>query len=263
MPTPVWKPERRNRNIGTAASGHGQSNRMRIPESRQDSSGNWSSYYERIRPDFVKDYRIGDDTIKILYEKPRDGFSSGCSPEDVVHLLSMLPDDEHRFLDYVVFRQPTRKQCQQHPVWGRLIYQADIGNLFGSAIFLEAQELGSKMRWSHKLDIEDKAEFERLNEDGHVFEKTKRHSISQLTETALRNTVLYRTLLHELGHWQHYENDVLAQEDMDLAADLYFAKPSVEKEQYAHGYAEKWAKTLRSKNLIPFAPRDFELPASA
>ncbi|WP_346894461.1 hypothetical protein [uncultured Roseibium sp.] len=263
MPTPVWRPERRNRNIGTALSGHGQSNRMRIPESWQDSNGNFSCYYERIRPDFVKDYQIGDDTIKILYERPSEGFSYGCSPEDVIHLLSMLPDNEHRLLDYVIFRQPTRKQRQQCPVWGRLIYHAEIGDLRGPAIFLEAQELGAKLRWSHKLDVEDRAEFERLKEDGHEFEKTKRHSTSRLTETALRNTVLHRTLLHELGHWQHYENDVLAQEDLDLAADLYFAKPNVEKEQYAHSYAEKWAKALRSKNLIPFAPRDFEFPASA
>jgi hypothetical protein len=263
MPTPIWRPERRNRNIGTPASGHGQSNRMRIPASRQDSNGNWSRYYERIRPDFVKDYRIGDDTIKILYERPREGFSYGCSPEDVAHVLAMLWDEDLLLPDFVVFRQPTRKQRQQHPVWGRLVYHAEIGDLSGSAIFLESQELGAKMRWSHKLDVEDRAEFERLKEDGHEFEQTKRHSTSRLTEKALRNTVLYRTLLHELGHWQHFENDVLAQEDLDLAADLYFAKPSVEKEQYAHGYAEEKARMLRSQSLIPFAPRDFELPAPA
>lgn len=254
MPTPERRPERRNRKIGTAASGYGQSNKMKIPESWVDSTGRCTCYYERIQADFTGEYAIGERRIKVFYEKPWGGFSYGCSPEDVVHVLSQVPSDDIRLLDYVVFRQPTRKQLQQFPVWGRLIYCAEIGDLTGPTIFLESQELGSEFKWPRKLNVEDRAEVERLKADGHIFEDTRRHHINRMTEPAIRNTLLYRTLLHELGHWVDYDRKVLSADDVDLAADLYFARPRVEREQFAHRYAEEMAARLRAEKTIPFAP---------
>ncbi|CAN7504086.1 hypothetical protein LJR118_003525 [Acidovorax sp. LjRoot118] len=47
---PGWNPVRRNRNIGTPAQGHGEDNRLTIPESRHDRSffheclGAWAAH---------------------------------------------------------------------------------------------------------------------------------------------------------------------------------------------------------------------------
>ncbi len=90
-----------------------------------------------------------------------------------------------------------------------LFYFATIGKHEGTAIILEAQELGRLLKWSKRLTVEDRAEFDRLVADGHLFVEGKRHYQTELVETAVRNTVLYRTLLHELGHLAHYYHAVL------------------------------------------------------
>jgi hypothetical protein len=251
------RPERRNRKIGTAASGYGQSNKMTIPNSRLDRFGIASLYQERIKSEFVEKARIGPFDVAILYEKPRPGFAYGCTPKDVVHLLSQVPDGHCDMIDLIVFRQPTRKQSQQHSVWGRLQYFAMIGDHIGAAIFLEAQEVGYSFKWKRKMSLESQAELQRLRDDGHLVEESKREFTITPTEESIRNTVLYRTLLHELGHWQQYEKEALDEmtalsDDLDVAYDLYFAKPTVEREQFAHRYASEMGNLLRKSGVIPF-----------
>ena len=148
---------------------------------------------------------------------------------------------------------------QQRPVWGRFVYFAQIGSHSGSAVILEAQELGAKIKWSKRMSLDDRAEYERLVADGHVFVETKRHFEAVLVEEALRNTELYRTLLHELGHLAHYQQDVVdgrtaLDEDYDVARDLYFARPSAEREVFAHAFADKLSTVLRGNGVIPFDP---------
>jgi hypothetical protein len=251
------RPERRNRKIGTAASGHGQSNKMTIPNSRIDRFGIDSSYQERIKPAFVEKAQIGDYDVVILYEKPRLGFTYGCTPKDVVHLLSRVPDGDCDLIDLIVFRQPTRKQIQQSRGWGWLQYVAMIGDYIGPAILLEAQEIGLSYKRKRKMSLDDQAEFQRLRDDGHLVEESKREFTITFTEESIRNTILYRTVLHELGHWQQYEKETLDEmtvlsDDLDVAYDLYFAKPSAEHEQYAHRYASDVGKLLRESGVIPF-----------
>jgi hypothetical protein len=155
--------------------------------------------------------------------------------------------------DMLVFRQPTRKQRLLKPVWGRFLYYAEIGEVRGSAIMLEAQEEGAKLKWSRRMTPEDRAEFGRLVADGHAFKEEKRHFVAQVEPGAARQTVLYRTLLHELGHWAHYQRDVLIpatalDPDEETARDLFFAAPSSEREAFAHGFADRWAKLLGQVN---------------
>ncbi len=263
MNSSIRRPERRNRKIGTAASGYGQSNKMTIPNSRLDRFGIDSLYQERIRPELVEKVKIGSSDVSllnevtILYEKPRPGFTYGCTPKDVVHLLSMVPDRDCDLIDLIVFRQPTRKQAQQSPVWGRLQYVAMIGEYIGPTILLEAQEVGRSSNWKRKMSLEDQAELQRLRDDGHLVEESKRQFTITQTEQSIRNTILYRTVLHELGHWQQYEREALddttaLSDDFNIASDLYFTKPSVEREQYAHRYASEVGKKLRKGGGIPF-----------
>ncbi len=259
----VWRPERRNRNIGEAWSGYSNSNDMRIPVSWQDKYGNYSLFFERLEVTKKLTANIGDRQLEVLYEEPHDEFSYGCSPPDVIKLLELVADLVPSLPDIVAFRQPTRKQKKLMPIWGRFVYFAEFGKLSGPAIILEAQELGGTLGWSKKMSLADRAEYKRLVEDGHKFEDKKRFYQAELNGQTIRNTILFRTLLHELGHWVQYYQEVLHRptaldDDQDIASDLYFAKPTTEREVYAHDFAEKTGKTLRLAKEIPFEPLQFE-----
>lgn len=258
----VWKPERRNRNIGTGKSGRSKSNDMRIPESWLDKHGNCSLYYERLEHPCVEDVVIGEAQVRILYDEPHAGYSHGCMPADVIKLLRLASAFVPAMPDMIIFRQPTRKQSQQSPVWGRFLYYAEFGRNEGTAIVLEAQDMGGALKWSKRMSLEDRAEFERLIEDGHVFVDTGRHFEAQLGEHAVRNTKLYRTLLHELGHLVDHHQKVLCKEtaldpDRDIAGDLYFSRPGSEREAFAHRFADELRQSLRDRGEIPFARQPF------
>ncbi len=254
-----WRPERRNRNIGTAASGHGQSNKMTIPNSRFDRFGMDTVFQERVKPTRVETIEIGGNSLTVLYEEPRPGFTYGCSPKDIAHLLSHIPADDFDLIDLIVFRQPTLKQAQQNPVWGRLRYCAAIGSFLGPTVYLEAQKIGVSFKWTKKMSLDDQAELARLRADGHTITENRREFVITPSEDSIRNTLLYRTLLHEIGHWVQYEKEALDETTSlskapDLAYDLYFSKPSKEREQFADRYATEKAALLRSKGVLPFNP---------
>ena len=226
----VWRPERRNRNIGTSWSGYSKSNDMRVPESWQDKHGNYSMFYERLEAAKEQEIAIGNFKVKILYEEPREGFTYGCTPSDVTKILISVASLSSCLPDIIAFRQPTRKQQQQKPVWGRFLYFAEFGKHEGTAIILEAQALGTLLKWSKRMTVDGRVEYERLVADGHPFVETKRHFQAELTEQAVRNTKLYRTLLHEIGHLAHYHQDVAddrtaLDEDLDGARKLFFLNP--------------------------------------
>jgi hypothetical protein len=256
----VWRPERRNRNIGTGKSGRSRSNDMRIPESWLDKHGNCLLFYERLDHPDVEDVVIGKASVRFLADEPHAGYSHGCTPADVIKLLRLASAFVPVMPDMIVFRQPTRRQSRQSPVWGRFLYCANFGRNEGTAIVLEAQDMGSLLKWPKRMSLEDRAEFERLIEDGHVFLDTGRRFEAQLSARAVRNTTLYRTLLHELGHLVDHHQKVLCTEtaldpDRDIAGDLYFSGPVSEREAFAHRFADELGQSLRARGEIPFAPQ--------
>jgi len=227
---------------------------MRIPLNVSDGD---ALFYERVKPQYVVKAQVGTSEIAVLYEEPRTGFTYGCTPKDVIHVLSLLPDDDVCMIDTVVFRQPSRKQAQQAPVWGRLHYLAVLGSFVGPCIYVEAFEIGSSFRWPRKLSLDRMAELGRLRADGHFFEENKREYIITPTADSIRNTILYRTPLHEVGHWVQYEKEALDEgsaldANSDVAYDLYFAKPTAERESFAHRYAGEQGDRLRKSGSIPF-----------
>jgi hypothetical protein len=259
MTTPIWRPVRRNRKIGTELSGFKVANKMGIPVSWLDRDGVARLYSHRLNPDLVETFSVLGGSCTILYEKPKDGFTYGCSPQDVLEVLSMVPPADREGLKAIAFRQPTAKQSLLNPVWGRLLYSADFRQYQGAAIVLEALEVGRPLKWSRKLDVEHQLELERLRRDGHIIESTKRDHMIHITEASVRNTILYRTLLHEIGHWVNWLEDTVRPEtalavDRDDAEELYCAKPRTEHEAFAHRYADELAAKLRASKFIPFAP---------
>lgn len=227
-----------------------------------DRHGNASLFYERIEPAYFAEESVGGFELKLFYEVPRDGFTYGCSPPDVLKVLRAVAPHVPSLPDMLAFRQPTRKQRQLKPVWGRFLYLAEFGAHEGTAIVLEAQEIGAPMSWPKRMTLDDQAELDRLRADGHVFKETKRTFDALLSAPAVRRTILYRTLLHEIGHWVQYHEDVLdaataLDADHGIASELYFSKPSSEREVYAHKFAEQLAANLRSSGAIPFEPLAF------
>jgi hypothetical protein len=86
--------------------------------------------------------------------------------------------------------------------------------------------------------------------------------VAELAEDAVRNTILYRTLLHEIGHLADYQQKVLEKEtsldpDPDVAADLWLSIPTSEREAFAHKFAEELKQTLLRNGAIPIESQPF------
>ena len=84
-------------------------------------------FFERLDVSEEQDVAIGDFVVTILYEEPREGFTYGCSPLDVIKVLKTIATAAPGFPNFIAFRQPTRKQQQQQPVWGRFLYSVEFG----------------------------------------------------------------------------------------------------------------------------------------
>ncbi len=235
---PGWNAVRRNRKIGTAAQGHGQANELVIPEPRRDVK----RYFERITSSANFSRQVAHRDIEFIVEHPRPSWFYPCTPADVCELLKHCPSCDLETLDLIVFRQATRKQRILSPVWGRALYYAEFQRWKGSAIVLEAQNL-EPFSWPKSLTPEHDREITRLRHDGHRIILGKRDIRIEVTPDSLRNTLLFRTLLHELGHHVDFERHEIAE---------WRRRLPVEKEDFAHRYAAKLFADLKRRNLAPF-----------
>ena len=250
-------PVRRSRNIGTVKQGHGRDNRLVIPQSI-----NGPHWRDRLGS-YSREIRVIDGrSITFLVEETTGGCIHPCTVSDVTHILRQVPASEWAILNTFVFRQPTIKQRTLVPVWGRLLYFAEITSGTGQklsegpAIILEAIDIERPIKWSKSLDPDDAGELERLSIDGHTIDQTARHHEIIVSRHSARNTQLYRTLLHEIGHWFDWlskvEEPAMSGGTRESLERAYFARPKAEREAFAHRYAEEARKRLASKGVIPF-----------
>lgn len=254
----TYNPTRRNRNIGTPKQGYGQNNRMVIPQlfaSKHGSTAQIGSHEKLI-------HEVNGRKVTFIVEHPNRGFLHACSVEDVLFMLSHIPSTDWVGLSTFVFRQSTRKTRIINPAWGRLYYLAEFtfsprrGRWNGPAIFLEACKVSDIFKWPISLGREDRNELERLRADGHGIERIGRNHIISSRIEAVRSTQLYRTLLHEIGHWVDWLEQVETRDgDFSELLDLYFARPKSEREAFADRYADHWQEILRNKGIIPFDRR--------
>jgi hypothetical protein len=236
---PGWNPTRRNRNIGTKAQGYGQNNSLVIPSSHHKSQ----AFFEDLK-DYVVVRRLIQEKERVFIVEPiraADAFYP-CTVDDIAYLLSKLRSVLLDVFDFVVFRQPTRKQNILRSVWGRADFDFRLTPFRGRAIIIEAHT-NEILRWSKSVDVESAKELDRLVLDGHRIENTSRSINIHLNAESVRNTVLYRTVLHELGHCVDYE---LA------TADEWITKITREKEDAAHRFAAEMYESLRQDNCVPF-----------
>ena len=254
----TYNPSRRNRNIGTAKQGYGQDNSLVIPE-RSDGEY-WLEHLSRFK---LEDRTISGKTVRFIVEDNALGCVHPCSVSDVVRVLEAVPGSDWAGLQTFVFRQPTRKQLTLNPVWGRLRYYAELksakGQLIaeGPVIYLDAIVPNETLTWNTSLGPNGMHELERLIADGHaVSQKGRQHHI-YVTVASARNTQLYRTLLHEIGHWFDWlskvEEPTQAGLDRDAVVLQYFARPKSEREAFAHRYADDLRAKLEVSGVIPLS----------
>lgn len=107
---------------------------------------------------------------------------------------------------------------------------------------LEALNISRPMRWSKSLTPESQEELERLRADGHAIKTTKHYHLIPLSLESVRATQLYRTVLHEIGH----------SVDNQLDPVSFDRKTSLEKETFAHQYADRLREKLERFGVLPF-----------
>ena len=237
-------PTRRSRNIGTAKQGHGQDNRLVVPESRHSLRIYWADLKEYS----VVIRTINFHTLHIIVEKTRDDACHACTVDDITSFLWHIPPADLAAVELIVLRQPTRKQTTLESVWGRAVFCVEIGAHIGPAVMLEAMTPDKPFRWSKSLAPDEQRELERLREDGHNISETRHNYVITPSLEAIRATQLYRTLPHEIGHqvdYRAYPYD----DDGNTAWDN---KPSADKEAFAHRYADTLRRELKKQGIIPF-----------
>jgi hypothetical protein len=169
-------------------------------------------------------------------------------------MLRHLPSEDVGKIHFIVLRQPTYKQRILSPVWGRAVFLYEPNfkkGHSGPAIVLEAQRL-QPFKWERSMTPEWKREFERLQKDGHrVTSADHRFFILQPDAASLRHTLLYRTLLHEIGHLV----DFCAYDEI-----AWKTRAWLQKEDFAHRYAEEAYAVLKKAGVVPFfSPFDVDV----
>jgi len=232
-----WDATRRSRNIGTDKQGLGQDNRLVIP---------WCGlkiYYENLTEYKIVLRSVHSRSLPFIVERTRADSCHACTIDDIARVLKYVPPSDFQGIVFIVLRQPKRKEELIMPVWGRIDYYAYIGAHQGRAIFIEALNPSKPIRWSKSLTPDRQWELERLREDGHEIVTTRHDHEINVSLESIRATQLYRTLLHEIGHSVDYDRD----------PDAFDRKSSLEKETFAHQYADKLRESLVRFGVIPFA----------
>ncbi|MCC7245018.1 MAG: hypothetical protein IT269_05040 [Saprospiraceae bacterium] len=93
------------------------------------------------------------------------------------------------------------------------------------------------------MSINAQKELTRLKEDGLEIEEDKRRYIFHPDINSVRNIQLYRTLLHEIGHFYQY---------ISTEPEIYDKLTTAEKEAFAHHFAEQLKTELIGQKIIPF-----------
>ncbi len=107
-------PARRNRNIGKAKSGHGQTNKLVIAQRYTDLR----IFYERLTTYQAVPRNIRGYTFTILVEKTRKTYAHACTVDDLATVFEMIPSADREGLELIVLRQPKVKEAILRPVWG-------------------------------------------------------------------------------------------------------------------------------------------------
>ena len=113
------------------------------------------------------------------------------------------------------------------------------------------------LKWGKKLTPFYEKELRALEADGHEIERVKRGYDVKTTPISVRNTHLFRTLSHEIGHAVDYLEysispsiDAATEAESEYIKNTFKSKPTIDKEEYANRYAKKFYD--RNSDVLPF-----------
>ncbi len=201
--------------------------------------------------------------MPFLVERTLEGCVHACTVDDLATLLNLLPKrhiNNYKDIDGIqgiVLRQPTRKEQSLNRVWARLGYGVEVGGVVGPVVFIEAQQVPCAVHWDKSLDPSSQRELDRLIAAADQVEHSRRGHDLLFELEGVRRVQLFHSLPHEIGHWadmyEHVERPSL--DDFDLWEQLwdrYFQRPRIEREEFAHRYAEQAIADLRIQGAVPF-----------
>ncbi|MDO8897945.1 MAG: hypothetical protein Q7V19_09875 [Bacteroidales bacterium] len=217
------------------------------------------SYYERLS-NYEKEKRtINGHEFLFVTEQTRKSSKHACTVNDLEKIIDNIPQSDYGKLRLIVLRQPKKKEETLSPVWGRLVFTYSFEESYSPAIIIEAIDFSQSFKWAKGLSTNNRKELERLRGDGHLIIEDRKYFTAEYKIENVRNTQLYRTLLHEFGHYVHYfeiveqpekENEDF--EEREKRENQYFKLPKADREKFAHSYAERLKITLTEKGIIPF-----------
>ena len=126
---------------------------------------------------------------------------------------------------------------------------------------MDATPATGTRRVGRRMTPDQHAELDRLRRSPAKVAETRRSIDFTLTPAFVREVQLYRTVLHEIGHWVDYLEKVEIPSDRPGAdwSDLwerYWLRPRSERESFAHRYADEAGSALEALEAIPFKRRD-------
>lgn len=242
-----WNPARRNRRTGTAASGYKRRAPFAIPApfGRQREP---RAFHEQLHTPVIVWRQVAGHSLCFAVEPPHlpGGFFHPCTVDDLCAVLAGCPPHDVARLRMIVLRQPTRKQRIFSRAWGRALFVRH----GAPVIVLEAQSLAS-WRWPLALTPEWARELARLRADGHTAQRTRRYWLVTPSPDALRCTLLWRTLLHELGHIANHARCLSGK-----GQEVWKTRCSSAKEDFAHRYAQERMAALQASGQAPFPAKN-------
>jgi hypothetical protein len=220
----------------------------------------WDSriFWEQLSRFTVVTRQVRGRDLPFVVEATRRDSVHACTVDDIAAVLNTAPARHVSGIQGVLLRQPKRKEEVLASVWGRLGYAAEVGPIRGPVIVVEAQPIPMVVTWSARCDPAQQEELDRLRQEADRGEFNGRKHVLHFGLPAVRAVQLYRTVLHELGHWADYDEKVELPSGNGSGGswidfhEAYFRRPVSERESFAHRYACELAQDLKARGLIPF-----------
>lgn len=259
MKSAGWNPTRRNKNIGTKKSGYSQNNQLNIPQRRNDYREFWDDLVSPV----IIPLTINEHDIKIYIEPVRGGYIHACTPQDIEAILKLIPTEHLENIEVFVLRQPKVKDERISSVWGRFSYCSALDDSYSNGVYIESTKINMELKWDKKLSVFSMKEFNLLKRDGHKIETTKRHHIIKTTPATIRNTQLFRTLPHEIGHSVDYDKNCNTPyfeaydkydnfDEAEYIENVFSSKTTLDKEEAANRYAREFYDKYFKLGELPF-----------
>lgn len=191
---------KRNRNIGTKKSGYKKQSKFDIPWQ------NHNPFYENIKIQTQCQKTINGKTYDFIVEKLNTDYIYSCDIDEICGVLSHSSKDDLEGLKLIILRQPKKKEEILNLCWGMLVYDFEYNGERQPAIILEAINLNTIIKIK-KTGISPfvQKELEQLQIEGHQIVTENKKIIIKPTLQSAKNTQLYRTLLHEVGHYVYFK----------------------------------------------------------